>query len=201
MSECICIMCFIAMSATVSLALAASERARANSAWFWGSMSTPSWANLLLLHVVVMVLCLAFGRMTRNSGWMALYSVFSVFWTCFMFVFNMAAAPESVWSLTSWGLLTPAFVYVFFCLNLVVCALVAAMLFSLFVILGRCVGIEFREGEFMFDAPQEEGARGQAQNRGEAAAKQNAGVETRSRTRTRAGPSVLPLHGSALLDP
>ena len=162
MSECICIMCFIAMSATVSLALAASERARANSAWLWGSMSTPSWANLLLLHVVVMVLCLAFGRMTRNSGWMALYSVFSVFWTCFMFVFNMAAAPESVWSLTSWGLLTPAIVYVFFCLPLVV----AAMLFLLMPILGRCVGIEF-----MFDAPQEEGARVQAQNRGEAAAK------------------------------
>ena len=149
---CICII-VIAMGANVSLALAASERARANSSYFWGSMSTPSWANLLLLHVVVMVLCLAFGRMTRNSGWM------------------------------------------------VVCALVAAMLFSLFVILGRCVGIEFREGEFMFDAPQEEGARGQAQNRGEAAAKQNAGVETRSRTRTRAGPSVLPLHGSALLNP
>ena len=109
-----------------------------------------------------------------------------------MFVFNMAAAPESVWSLTSWGLLTPAIVYVFFCLPLVV----AAMLFLLMPILGRCVGIEF-----MFDAPQEEGARGQAQNRGEAAAKQNAGVETRSRTRTRAGPSVLPLHGSALPNP
>ena len=45
--------------------------------------------------------------------------------------------------------------------------LVAAMLFLLMPILGRCVGIEF-----MFDAPQEEGARGQAQNRGEAAAKQ-----------------------------
>ena len=192
---CICII-VIAMGANVSLALAASGRARANNSYFWGSMSTPSWASLLLLHVVVMVLCLAFGRMTRNSGWMTLYSVFSVFWTFFMFVFNMAAAPESVWSLTAWGLLTPAFVFVFFCLNILVVLVVAAMLFHLMVILSRCVGIEF-----MFDAPQEEGARGQAQNRGEAAAKQNAGVETRSRTRTRAGPSVLPLHGSALLDP
>ena len=156
-----CITGFIAMSATVSLALAASERARANSSYFWGSMSTPSWANLLLLHVVVMVICLAFGRMTRNSGWMTLYFVFSVFWTFFMTVFNMAAAPESVRSV-DWGLLTPAFVFVFFCLPLVV----AAMLFLLMPILGRCVGIEF-----LFDAPQEEGARVQAQNRGEAAAK------------------------------
>ena len=112
-----------------------------------------------------------------------------------MWLFNMAAAPESVWSVDC-GLLTPLLIYVFFCLNILVVLVVAAMLFHLMVILSRCVGIEF-----MFDAPQEEGARGQAQNRGEGAAKQNAGVETRSRTRTRAGPSVLPLHGSALLDP
>ena len=103
-----------------------------------------------------------------------------------MWLFNMAAAPESVWSLTAWGLLTPAFVFVFFCLNILVVLVVAAMLFHLMVILSRCVGIEF-----MFDAPQEEGARVQAQNRGEAAAKQNAGVETRSRTRT---PRPTPPH-------
>ena len=100
------------MSATVSLALAASERARANHSYIWGSMS-------------------------------------------------MAAAPESVQSV-DWGLLTPAFVFVFFCLPLVV----AAILSLLMPILGRCVGIEF-----MFDAPQEERARVQAQNRGEAAVK------------------------------